>query len=129
MSWADDIKTGLRSLREHVDDGWHPTTCTYKGTEYPCIAVSHRSGLDVVVGGKSENVTFSLIISKEDWPWNPTADGAWPPVDSGYETADGGSNPAASKKITYRGTDYRIAEVIETSGNTAWQVDLISPSR
>jgi hypothetical protein len=105
----------------------------YGGRTYPCVLSSIRRGTQLEIGGFIETIQLTAFIRQNAISETLTADSTIEVVDSEMFGADhdlgSGASvistaPAAGRRTTHRGKQYRVLAVTEAAGGSHWELSL-----
>jgi hypothetical protein len=104
MGLRDEIAADMLEIHADLDS----PTCTYLGTAYDCIPSGNSRGTTLALGGFEVEIEFSLRIRIDDL---------------------GDVVPVAGKRITYAGTEYKIAAAYRDGSGAFFCLMLQDPNR
>ncbi len=123
MSFKTDIEGAIYELEMDLrhEDGTLPSFI-WKGATVPCVPSSLEAGNVIDVGGKMEQIVFTLHVRRAQFL---TADSTIVYVDSELITADNTTpTPVVGKTLTFRGKARRILTVTEDSSKAYLKIIL-----
>jgi hypothetical protein len=120
---AIDLIAGLAELEDLTGS----ETFTWNGAEVLCVARTLVGTNAWEPGGLADNSTERLYVRKENFL---TADSTLVTVDSELFTADSEMpHPVAGRKLTFRGSVWRINSAREAGTRSHYELDLSSANK
>lgn len=118
---TEDLQGSLALMNQE----WALPAMYYENYSYAVSSESRLTkGLTVTLGGKVEDITLSIIVSKAVLTGGKTGDSTFYP-DVPLTGDRNMPPPNVGRIVQYKNVNYRIGDVIQIS-EVAWHIDLVS---